>query len=303
MTIINVGAAATGNRGDGGGGARLACAGMEVRRHDDPVAFERLVTPLLLADEARFNLELAVLGRLARGEVTDLDGAPLLFSVHDGDALAGAALRTPPWKLLVAAVPTVAMPALAEAAGPGIPSVLGGKEGTEAFGEAYAALHGLRWHADRAQGVYRLTTLVEPPHPAPGALRAADADEEPDLIHGWITAFAAEVRLPATPRERDLAAAREGRVFLWEVGGEAVCLVGVGGHTPNGARVGPVYTPPEFRGRGYASAATAAVTRRLLDSGKAYTFLYTDLDNPTSNKIYRALGYEQVADVQDVAFE
>lgn len=276
---------------------------MRVERHDDPVAFERLVTPLLLTDEARFNLELGVLGRLARGEVIDLDGEPLMFSVHDGVALVGAALRTPPWKLLVAPVPTAAMPALAGAVPAGVPSVLGTKEGTEAFAEAYAARHGLRWHADRAQGVYRLTTLVEPPHPAPGTLRAADADTEPDLIHGWIAAFAAEIRLPVTTRERDLAAAREGRVFFWEVDGEAVCLVGVGGQTPNGARVGPVYTPPEHRGRGYASAATAAITRRLLDQGRTYTFLYTDLDNPTSNKIYRALGYEQVADVQDVAFE
>ena len=276
---------------------------MEVRRHTDPVAFERLVTPLLMADEARFNLELAVLGRLARGEVTDLEGEPVLLSVHDENDLTGAAIRTPPWKLLVAAVPTNAMPPLADAAPENVPSVLGSTEGTEVFADRYAAIHGLTWRAQRSQGVYRLTTLVEPERTPPGTLRPADADREPDLIHGWIAAFADEIRLPRTTRERDLAAAREGRVFLWDVGGEPTCLVGVGGHTPNGARVGPVYTPPGHRGRGYASAATAAVTRNLLDQGRTYTFLYTDLGNPTSNKIYRALGYEQVADVQDVVFE
>ena len=268
---------------------------MEIRRHTDPLAYQALVTPLLLADEARFNLELAVLGRVARGEAeTD---EPLLLSVHDGGVLAGAAIRTPPWRLLAAAVPTAAMPALAEAAGE-VPGVLGSREGTEAFANAT----GVPWHVERRQGVYRLETLVEP-RPTTGRLRHADADREPDLIHGWIVAFCDEARLPYSERHRDLVQAREGRLFLWEDEGRPVSLVGVGGHTPNGARVGPVYTPRELRGRGYASAATAAVTRRLLDGGCSYTFLYTDLANPTSNRIYRALGYEQVADVQEVAFD
>lgn len=267
---------------------------MEIRRHTDPVAYEALVTPLLMADEARFNLELAVLGRVARGEAGPDE--PLLLSVHDGDALVGAAIRTPPFNLLVAAVPTGAMAALAEEAGD-VPGVLGSVEGTEAFANAT----GRRWEVSRGQGVYRLRALVDP-RPVPGALRAADADADGDLVHAWFLAFCDEVGLPHTDRMKDLAQVREGRVWLWEDEGRPVSLAGVGGYTPNGARIGPVYTPPEDRGRGYASAATAAVTRLLLDRGLAYTFLYTDLDNPTSNKIYRAIGYEHVADVQEVTF-
>jgi predicted GNAT family acetyltransferase len=91
-------------------------------------------------------------------------------------------------------------------------------------------------------------------------------------------------------------------LWLWDDGGPR-SLVGCGGYTTTGARIGPVYTPREHRGRGYASAATAAVSGLLLrERGRALCFLYTDLANPTSNKIYQAIGYEHVADVREIAF-
>jgi predicted GNAT family acetyltransferase len=108
--------------------------------------------------------------------------------------------------------------------------------------------------------------------------------------------------LPEPPPGHVVERARQGRVFLWE-DGEPACLVGVGGTTPNGARVGPVYTPPERRGRGYGTTATAAVTRLLLDGGRRFTFLYTDLDNATANRIYPTIGYERVAEVRTVVFD
>jgi predicted GNAT family acetyltransferase len=74
------------------------------------------------------------------------------------------------------------------------------------------------------------------------------------------------------------------------------------GPTPNGVRINMVYTPPQLRGRGYASNAVAGLTRHLLVSGRKFVFLYTDLDNPTSNKIYRQLGYEPVVEISEVDF-
>jgi hypothetical protein len=82
-----------------------------------------------------------------------------------------------------------------------------------------------------------------------------------------------------------------------------VSLVGWGGATPNGVRVGPVYTPPDLRRRGYATALTAAVSADLLAAGKRFCFLYTDLANPTSNRIYMSIGYEPVCDSVDYVFE
>ena len=93
-----------------------------------------------------------------------------------------------------------------------------------------------------------------------------------------------------------------GGFTIWE-DGKPVSVAGWGGRTPNGARIGPVYTPPEHRRRGYGSAVTAAATDELLSSGCRLCFLYTDLTNPTSNHIYSELGYEPVCDSIDVRFE
>ena len=96
-------------------------------------------------------------------------------------------------------------------------------------------------------------------------------------------------------------------ILLWEDGGEPVSLAGWGGPTPNGIRIGPVYTPPALRGRGYATALTAALSQRLLDGrlfagGRRFCFLYTDLANPTSNAIYERIGYRRVAESAEIVF-
>jgi uncharacterized protein len=88
---------------------------------------------------------------------------------------------------------------------------------------------------------------------------------------------------------------------LWE-DEEAVSLAGWGGRTPNGIRIGPVYTPPELRRRGYASALTAELTAMLLRD-RSFCFLFTDLANPTSNSIYQRIGYEPVTDIDEWIFE
>lgn len=269
---------------------------MDITQHDDPVAFERLVTPLLLRDEARYNLELAIVHRLATGDAFS-EEPPLLLTVGDG-----LALRTPPYNMLVSAVPYECATDLADwVADRGIelPGAMGTPETVDAFAARYAERTGATARQVRGSGVYALTHVVEP-RPVGGTLRlAVEADE--DLAVRWWGEFAVEVDLRNEPADRARVRLRNGTLWLWDDGGP-VCLVGHGGDTPHGARVGPVYTPPDQRGRGYASAATAALTQRLLDQGRDYTFLYTDLANPTSNKIYQAIGYEHVTDVIEVAF-
>ena len=107
--------------------------------------------------------------------------------------------------------------------------------------------------------------------------------------------------------DRPPALVAVGRDPLWEDGGEPVSLAGWGGPTPNGIRIGPVYTPPELRGRGYATALTAELSQRLLDGrlfegGRRFCFLYTDLANPTSNAIYERIGYRRVAESAEIVF-
>jgi predicted GNAT family acetyltransferase len=105
-------------------------------------------------------------------------------------------------------------------------------------------------------------------------------------------------------RQHVQTTARERRLFVWcdPAPGRIVSMAIWTGLTPHGVRIGMVYTPPEFRGRGYASNCVAALTQRLLDSGRTFCFLFTDLANPTSNKIYRAIGYRHVCDFRKILF-
>jgi predicted GNAT family acetyltransferase len=87
-----------------------------------------------------------------------------------------------------------------------------------------------------------------------------------------------------------------GGILLWEAGGLPVSIAGVTRHVAGMLRVAPVYTPPELRGRGYASAVTAAASLRAREAGAEEVVLYTDLANPTSNSIYQRIGYRPVED-------
>jgi uncharacterized protein len=95
----------------------------------------------------------------------------------------------------------------------------------------------------------------------------------------------------------------DGRSYaVWETD-EPVSFAGFGGRTPHGVRIGPVYTPPHLRRRGYASALVGNLTQELLAGDADFCFLYTDLDNPTSNRIYQDVGYDFVAESADYAFD
>jgi predicted GNAT family acetyltransferase len=151
--------------------------------------------------------------------------------------------------------------------------------------------------AEGAERLHRLDDLQPPRRKVAGAARRAGA-RDVGLVAQWYAQFFAEAF--GHPLEDADASARHmldggGAVVLWEHGGEALSLAAARAPVFGVARIGPVYTPPDLRGRGYGSAVTAAATRLLLDAG-AVPVLYTDLANPTSNAIYRALGYRPVCD-------
>jgi predicted GNAT family acetyltransferase len=184
---------------------------------------------------------------------------------------------------------------------------------SEEFAELWAANAGARARTHMRQGVYALEQ-VEPTTPAAGSPRAATAEDR-ELVLRWWLAFGDEVlheggpgrESAATMVDHRLASAAAG-IMLWEDEGEPVSFAGWGGRTPNGIRVGPVYTPPELRGRGYATAVTADLSQglldgRLFDGGRRFCSLYTDLANPTSNAIYERIGYRRVAESAEVLFE
>jgi predicted GNAT family acetyltransferase len=278
----------------------------------DAAAFLAEAEPLLLADEARHNLILGIAGTIR--DSPSLYPARDLWLVRDGREVAAAALRTPPYNLILAQPRSPqALTALAEAvAGEDLPGVVGAEPEAVEFAELWTRHTGVPARTNMRQGVYELER-VEPLPAVPGSARVATAADR-ELVLRWMLAFAAEALHEGGPGRDRAEAIFDHRltspsagIILWEDGGEPVCLAGWGGPTPNGIRVGPVYTPPELRGRGYATALTAELSQRLLNGrlfagGRRFCFLYTDLANPTSNAIYERIGYRRVAESAEIVF-
>jgi predicted GNAT family acetyltransferase len=74
----------------------------------------------------------------------------------------------------------------------------------------------------------------------------------------------------------------DGALFLWD-DGTPRAMAARNRPTPNGECVSYVYTPPEHRNHGFASAVVARLSQKILDDGKSFCTLFTDLSNPTSN--------------------
>ncbi len=263
--------------------------------------------PLLAADEARHNLAYGILST-ARAHPS-LYPEVLGWIAFGANAVVGAALRTPPHKLvLLAPSDSRAVAALADAIDDELPGVVGAVPEVDAFATAWSSRHDLAVVTRFDQGVYALREVTPPP-PGTGRMRLATRDDR-ELLIEWVSAFAAETFDDGPERDRErlvrsvdarLDGAETG-LALWEDAGRSVSLAGFGGPTPNGIRIGPVYTPPELRGRGYASAVTAALAQLQLDRGRRLCFLFTDLANPTSNAIYRRIGFRQVCESRELAF-
>lgn len=283
---------------------------MILTRFDDPQAFYDRVAPFWMQNEAAHNLLLGLTGRLRAKPDLYGSGLPYMAVVEaDGEILC-TGLRTPPHGFLLSQTPDDAVVSLFvddlyREYGK-LPSALGPKSTSKAFAELWQQVSGQSYHHQYAERAFQLTA-VKPVTGVPGALRQSTPADH-DLLIDWIMAFNAEA-LEAVTRELAQAAveryAASGNalgLYLWEVDGQAVSMSGAAGPTPNGVRINAVYTPPQHRRRGYASACVAALSQKMLDSGRRFCFLFTDLANPTSNHIYQEIGYEPVCDVDQYKF-
>jgi GNAT superfamily N-acetyltransferase len=273
----------------------------------DPRELLERARPFLLADEARHNLALGILA-FARDHpdvYPELEG----WIVRDGNRIAGVAVRTPPYNLVLARpVDERAVAALVASIPLDLPGVVGAVPEVDAFAEAWTSRHDVTAAVRFEQRIYAVERLL-PARPTDGRFRLAGPGDR-ELAIAWTLEFTAEAlhgdASDASRVERSVDArldpASPGGIGLWVIDDEPVSLAAFGGPTPNGMRIGPVYTPPEHRGRGYGSAVTAATSQLLLDRGVRFCFLYTDLANPTSNGIYMRIGYEPVCDSRELAF-
>lgn len=283
---------------------------MAVAYFSDAPAFMREAQPFLQAREAENSLVFGILDRL-QGGVYTLTAPPLLALAQEGQSIVGVAIRTPPRNVVLSVMSEDTAASLARtlsADGVSAPGVIGPGNAAQAFANVWCAASGQQSAVALREGVYELQQ-VSPPSGVSGRFRWAEPADRGTLI-AWIMAFEQEALGIAEPdraereawAERVIERAGYGGMGIWEDVGQAVCFAGYNGRTPHGVRVGPVYTPPERRGHGYASACTAALSQHLLDQGSAYCFLHTDLANPTSNKIYQAIGYHQIGEALEISF-
>ena len=269
---------------------------------DDVGAYLATVGGFLRANAVQNTIMLGVADALqSRGPAAFGDAAPLYgwWTEPDG-AVSAALLQTPPYPILLTVLPPGAAAALAaELAGRGHhPPAVNAAPGPAAeFAAAWKERTGQASSVGMRMRLYALDRLL-PPDPAPPGRARTALEADRDLLLAWLDAFHDEAGPPGPRESQQVVDDRLsfGGLALWEHAGIPVSLAGRTKPAAGLARVGPVYTPPEFRGRGFGGAVTAAVTQAALDGGAEGVTLFTDLANPTSNTLYQRLGFHPVTD-------
>lgn len=314
-------AAAKTSSGPGAVLASLPHVAYDLQFLDDPSAFLDAARQLLAADPVRSTVLSTFADRAVQEQA---DGVPprddfpqwwLVVRDERGDVV-GAGMRSAPFEPhppYVLEMPDDAARQLAaelHARGEELGGINGALPAARIVAEAYAALTGRSACVHEHTRLFELGDLVEPELPS-GQLRMATPDDL-DLALEWYLSFGREAAEQAGREEPHAMFEDEagmlrridgGRVWFWvDADGSRVHLTGHSHPSFGVARVGPVFTPKEHRGRGYASAAVAEVSRMLRDAGARVT-LFTDQANPVSNAVYQRLGFRAVVDQANLLVE
>lgn len=275
-----------------------------VVEHTSAAAFLERAGPWLREREDHHNLILD----FAQGAAAPGGGDPeaLFVTVEERGLVNGCVVRLAPHQALTTALTTALSPAAPLAVASllarrldRLPGVVGPRHAALAIAGGWVALRGGAVREGMRQGLHRLDR-VTPSRRSAGRMRLASSDDAV-LALRWCEAFASETGIAHTVSESTLARWLEGgALHIWEAGGEPAAMAVAQGRTPRGIRIGFVFTPPPLRGRGHASGLVGALSQHMLDRGCRFCVLYTDLANPTSNALYRRLGYEMIGEVVDV---
>jgi predicted GNAT family acetyltransferase len=231
---------------------------------------------------------------------------------RDG-GIEGVAMRTAPfapYPLFVLPMPDAAAVELARLLherGEEVGGANGALPAVRAFADETARLTGGEVVVGMHTRLFELRTVRSPSRRA-GTLRVA-TEADTDLALAWFEAFHADAdeqagrsaghEAEAVTPEVVVRRLRKGLLFFWQVDGERVHLTGMNPSSYGAARLGPVYTPREHRGHGYARATVAELSQRILDAGDR-PCLFTDQANPVSNRMYESVGYEPVVDMANL---
>jgi len=195
---------------------------LRLERPSDVDAFIHVAGEFLLEHEAENCLPLGIADSIRAG-----DYAEAYFAiVRDGDTIVGAALRTPPFNVLLSVPFAVdAMPRLADdlfGIAPDLRGVGAEVSAARAFAERWTARTGTVARRQMAERIFRLEGVIAP-RPVGGSMRVAGAGDR-GLLAAWLRAFAEEALGERTDEvsglrvaDRWLAAQRR-RMYVWEDG-------------------------------------------------------------------------------------
>lgn len=296
----------------------LPMGGLRLQFSTDPAHFLAAAGDHLSADPVTSTVVTTVAHRALAQQVDGIsqpDHTWWLVVRDNAGTVVGAGMRSAtfhPYPVFLLSLPDEAAVALARVLhqrGEEVLAVNGALPAVELCAAELARLGGGRVEVALHTRLHRLGKLVRPA-PAPGRLVVATEDDV-DLVTEWFAAFIGDADAQAgragaagahemPDRAEMLRRLRAGRLWFWvDETGKPVHLIGANPPSFGVARVGPVYTPRSQRGRGWASNAVAEVSRRIQAEG-ALACLFTDQANPTSNKIYAALGYQPVVDMANL---
>lgn len=270
---------------------------VRLRRHDDAETFLGAAAEFLASRAFEHELLYGIAGQLQADP--ELYASVWYGTLERDEEVVAAMLRTPPHPLVISHVPSEFIDPLVGELVVGDPEV-SGVQGLAPSAEELARALGARLGREVRIGMrqrFHVLREVRSVRPGPGHMRVG-TESDVDLLTRWSAAMMTEAGSiePADLERATRHRVAQGRLVLWEVDGRPVAMAASAREFVGGAGVNLVYTPPELRGRGYATRLVAALSQSLLDAGHPACFLYTDLANPTSNSIYRAIGYEPAFD-------
>ena len=285
---------------------------MKLTQYTDPKTFLQKVLPFLEENEALNNLMLGLAFSLNKPKAEaryDADEALMVLVENQEDKVVLAALQTPPHNLIVSGKSEFLKNGIdilvnyLQDQKMNFPGVIGEKQAAAHFAEKWTELHSLNQEIFMDMGVFQLDKVAELPA-AKGNIRPMKVTDE-DLVVEWTMGFSEHTDQKytlETARQLAQRKLREGYLRIWEVEGLPVSMASAIRPTENIMGVSLVFTPPEHRKKGYARTCVAQLSQEMLDSGYRSCTLFTDLSNPTSNKIYQEIGYYKVGEFTNIAF-
>lgn len=279
---------------------------MELLIYSDSAAFADRVAPLLYRNEDIYSLFLGVLGQIQDSQYEEYF---LAIAETEGE-IVGACLMTPPHALQLVIFrhfPEVEQEIAEHLQNIGVEvsGIVGEQETSRLFAEAWTGQTEERVKVLMNQGLYRIDAVNKGLRKSEGSWRIA-SNKDAETLEEWYKLFEVDTEMGRRSTETE-AAHRiaefldRKEVYVWEVDGVVVSCMKKSRPSKNGITVSFVFTPKHHRKKGYARTLVAEVTEELLLEFD-FVMLYTDLDNATANKIYREIGYEQIANPVHLIF-